>query len=251
MPSGSKIRLPRNWSNGIPEATSTTRDERIDAGQPAVPASASPAGSRAARSPAAGRGVARVSSGWLGKNFSRGMLREPAPPESRPEVWVSRSLIVISRSAATSSTSDDPLFSTATFMVLNSGMNFETGSDSRTLPSSTIMSTATPATGLVDEAMRKRVSVFIGCLESTSITPCASKSQNLASPRHQRDGTRDPVLVDVPLDRLMNPPARRRRDADLFRLRSGQVAGPGRGRDCKQRKRTEKHHETAAGSRGS
>ena len=63
----------------------------------------------------------------------------------------------------------------ATLMSLNSGMNLETGSVRRILPSSTIIMTAAPVTGLVMEAMRKMASLAIGFFDSMSIKPCASK----------------------------------------------------------------------------
>ena len=59
-------------------------------------------------------------------------------------------------------------------MFLNSGINFETGSLSETLPSSIIIIMAVPITGLVMEAMRKRESRFMGALVSRSMTPAAS-----------------------------------------------------------------------------
>ena len=53
-------------------------------------------------------------------------------------------------------------------------MYFETASASRSLPSSSIIMTATPTTGFVIEARRKTASRLIGFLVSTSIVPCAS-----------------------------------------------------------------------------
>ncbi|MEJ0039326.1 MAG: hypothetical protein WDO68_25270 [Gammaproteobacteria bacterium] len=60
-------------------------------------------------------------------------------------------------------------------MSLNDGMNFETGSVSRTLPSSTSIRIAVPATGFDIEATRKIVSFCIGFFEAASITPCACR----------------------------------------------------------------------------
>ena len=60
-------------------------------------------------------------------------------------------------------------------MPLNSGMKRDTGSVSRTLPSSTIISTAAAVIGLDVDARRKMPSFGIGFLDSTSIRPCASK----------------------------------------------------------------------------
>jgi len=68
-----------------------------------------------------------------------------------------------------------PGFGTATFMPLNSGMKRDTGSVSRTLPSSTIISTAAAVIGLDVDARRKMPSFGIGFLDSTSIKPCASR----------------------------------------------------------------------------
>ena len=64
---------------------------------------------------------------------------------------------------------------TATFISLNSGMNFETGSPSRIFPSSTSIMTATAVMGLDMEASRKMVSLAMGFFDSRSISPCASK----------------------------------------------------------------------------
>ena len=60
-------------------------------------------------------------------------------------------------------------------MLLNSGMKRDTGSARRTLPSSTIISTAAAVIGLDVEARRKMPSFGIGFLDSTSIRPCASR----------------------------------------------------------------------------
>ena len=60
-------------------------------------------------------------------------------------------------------------------MVLNSGMNAETRSVSRTLPSSTIIITATAVMGLDIDASRKIESFSIGFFDSMSASPCASK----------------------------------------------------------------------------
>ena len=60
-------------------------------------------------------------------------------------------------------------------MSLNSGMNFDTGSVIRSLPSSIIIMMATPVTGFVIEAMRNTAFFGIGSFDSRSITPCASR----------------------------------------------------------------------------
>ena len=54
-------------------------------------------------------------------------------------------------------------------------MNFDTGSLSRTLPSSTSIKIATAATGFDIDAIRKIVSVCIGFFEAMSMTPCAAR----------------------------------------------------------------------------
>ena len=56
--------------------------------------------------------------------------------------------MVISRLAFTSSISFEPSFSCATFISLNPGMNRETGSERRTLPSSTRIMIADAGDGL-------------------------------------------------------------------------------------------------------
>ena len=66
-------------------------------------------------------------------------------------------------------------FGTATIACLNSGMKRETGSLSRTLPSSIIIITATAVIGFDIEASRKIASFGIGLFASTSLRPCASK----------------------------------------------------------------------------
>ena len=60
-------------------------------------------------------------------------------------------------------------------MFLNSGMNREIGSVRRTLPSSIIISVATPTTGFVIDMMRNIAFVAIGFFASISINPCASR----------------------------------------------------------------------------
>ena len=54
-------------------------------------------------------------------------------------------------------------------------MKRDTGSVSRTLPSSISIMIATPVTGFDIDAMRKMASLRIGVFDSRSITPCASK----------------------------------------------------------------------------
>ena len=54
-------------------------------------------------------------------------------------------------------------------------MNRDTGSVSRSFPSSINIRIATPVTGLDIDAMRKIASLRIGVLLSMSIKPCASK----------------------------------------------------------------------------
>ena len=114
-----------------------------------------------------------MSSAFPGQSVPFGACLDPIPPLPRPDVCVNRSRIVTCRSAGTSSTL--PSFSTATFRSLKSGMYFETGSASRILPSSTSIMTATPVTGLVEEAMRKRASVVMGLPASASARPWAAR----------------------------------------------------------------------------
>jgi hypothetical protein len=64
---------------------------------------------------------------------------------------------------------------TATVASANAGMNLETGSVRRTLPSSISMRMATVVTGLVSEASGKMASFGSGFFESMSITPRVSK----------------------------------------------------------------------------
>ena len=150
--------------------------------------------------------------------------------------------MVISRSAVTSWTSDSGSRWTATFIPLNSGMNFETGSLSRTFPSSTIIRTATPVTGLVDEAMRKSVSLVIGCLDSRSLSPWASKCTTRPLRATSVTAARDVAIVDMTTDDLVDPVEALGRDADLLGLGPGQVVagdGPRRGQEGHGRERGE------------
>ena len=54
-------------------------------------------------------------------------------------------------------------------------MKRDTGSVSRSFPSSISIMIATPVTGFDIDAMRKMASLRIGVFESRSMTPCASK----------------------------------------------------------------------------
>ena len=54
-------------------------------------------------------------------------------------------------------------------------MNCDTGSVSRSFPSSISIRIATPVTGFDMDAIRKIASFRIGVLDSMSIRPCASK----------------------------------------------------------------------------
>ena len=163
---------------------------------------------------------------------SRGIFCVPSPPVARPEVCVSRSRIVIAPIGRDELDVRFLVLSTATFIALNSGMNFETGSSSRIFPSSISIITATPVTGLVEEAMRNegvrahrplRVEVHqaVG-LEMHHGPPAAD----------QRDGPGDPMLVDVAADHVIDPMESLGREADVFRLRPGQrvIRRDGRGR---------------------
>ena len=98
IPNGSKIRRRRNSSNVSPEATSTMRP-RVSI--PARPLYAQPVPGWKSRgaAPSAAAQPATVSVRL------RGAMREaaslPAPPLTRPDVWVIRSCTVISRFAGT------------------------------------------------------------------------------------------------------------------------------------------------------
>ena len=156
-----------------------------------------------------------------GRVDSFGACRVPIPPLPRPEVCVNRSRIVTCRSAGTSSTL--PSFSTATFRSLNSGMNFETGSVRRTLPSSISIITATPVTGLVEEAMRKRASVVIGLLRLGVRQAVGREVDDLPLAGDERHGPGDVMLVDVTLDDLVDATQPFGRDTHVLRLRPGRL----------------------------
>ncbi len=165
--------------------------EDVEPGEPAVTPQRAGLESRAPFAPSFGMYVASVSSG--ARCASDADARWPRPPLISPEPCVSRSRTVISRdrrnqidfhrwTAATapdhrlrgSGAASDPGFGTATFIPLNSGMNRDTGSVSRSLPSSTIIITATAVTGFDIEASRKMPSFGMGRLVSMSMRPCAS-----------------------------------------------------------------------------
>ena len=122
--------------------------------------------------------AARSSFGFCGSFAISARLIGPLP---RPEECVSRSRTVMARVAGTSvyfggaAPGVEPGSGTATFISLNSGMNRETGSVSRTLPSSTIIRTATAVTTFDMEASRNTESFIMGLWPSTSMRPCASK----------------------------------------------------------------------------
>ncbi len=59
---------------------------------------------------------------------------------------------------------------------LNAGRYFETGSASRSLPSSIRITAATDVTALLIDAIRKIVSFLIGTFFSMSIRPIGSKT---------------------------------------------------------------------------
>ena len=91
-------------------------------------------------------------------------------------------------------------FAIATFVSLNSGMNRDTGSVSRTFPSSTIIMMATPVTGLVIDAMRKMPSLRIGVFALEVHQPLRLEVRDAPLARHDRDGAGDLLRVDVALD---------------------------------------------------
>ncbi len=89
-------------------------------------------------------------------------------------MWRIRSCTVIGRNCGSSAISTVPsalAFFTETFVSAKAGIYFDTGSASESLPSSISISAATATIGLVIEAMRKIVSVFIGALASLSRKP--------------------------------------------------------------------------------
>ena len=126
----------------------------------------------------------------------------------------------------------------ATFVSLNSGMKRDTGSVSRSLPSSISIRMATPVIGFDIDAMRKIASFRIGVFASRSISPCASKCATL--PRRDTIVMRagDLAAVDVALDHLVDPLQPLRRQADGFGL-------VGRQRRRGQRDREEENADTA------
>ena len=97
-------------------------------------------------------------------------------------------------------------------------MKRDTGSVSRSLPSSISIRMATPVIGFDIDAIRKMASFRIGVFASRSIKPCASKCATL--PR------RDTIVIapvicaaiDVALDHLVDPLEALRRQADGFGL---------------------------------
>src|SRR5262245_42538233 len=96
-----------------------------------------------------------------------------------PAVCVRMCCSVISRSAGINRTPAPRgslgMFQTATFGFLNSGMNFDTGSFSTSLPSSISIRMATAVMGLVIDARRNKESVRSAISDSKSVVPCASK----------------------------------------------------------------------------
>ena len=121
---------------------------------------------------------ARSSFGFCGSFAISAWLMGPLPS---PEECVSRSRTVMARAAGTSvyfgSTAPGvgPGSGTATLRSLKSGRNRETGSVSRTLPSSTKIRTATAVTTFDMEANRNTASFVMGLRPSISMRPCASK----------------------------------------------------------------------------
>ena len=225
MPSGSKMRCRANWSNGIPSD--------LDRAQQDVEAEL--------------RLYAQRVPGWKssGTFLRRGMTCATVSPSFRHHVGVAarahaathqtrgvrqKIRTVISRSAGTTrlgiAAVTDPdgagatrpsVFSTTAESPCSSGMNFETGSVSRTLPSSTIIITATPTTGLVIDMMRKMASFCIGFLVSRSIRPCASKCA--MRPLRATSDTA-PANVLAAMCRCIKSPMRFKRSDEVRRLQA-------------------------------
>ena len=104
----------------------------------------------------------------------------------------------------------------------NSGRSFASGSSSRSLPCSTrIMTDVAVATGLVSEARSKTVSRVIGSSAgSTPATPRTATYAILPAPADEHDRPRDLLLGDRPVDRVVDPSARRGRSKpELARAR--------------------------------
>ena len=97
-------------------------------------------------------------------------------------------------------------------------MNFDTGSFSRTLPSSISIRMATPVIGLDMEAIQNRPSLgmgFVGCQIHQAMR---FEMRDAALTRDQGNGAGDVVRVNVALDGFMDSLQAVRRKADLFRF---------------------------------
>ena len=104
---------------------------------------------------------------WL-IGISGGAITKP-----RPKVWLSRSSRVISRWAATVSSSGPSIrFSTRRFF--SSGSQRSTGSSRAILPASTRVMATAAVIGLVIEAMRKIASRLTGAAPSKVVEPTAT-----------------------------------------------------------------------------
>ena len=98
MPSGSKMRRRRNSSNVSPEATSTMRPSVSIPAKPLY-AQRAPGWKSRGAAPSAAAQSATVTASPRGAMRAAASL--PAPPLTRPDVWVSRSRTVTSRLAGT------------------------------------------------------------------------------------------------------------------------------------------------------
>src|SRR5512143_4336528 len=97
-----------------------------------------------------------------------------------PDLWVSRSRNVIGRSAGYV-WSRGPLGERRTRICENSGAQRVIGSLNANRPSSNSISATVEVIGFVIEAMRKRVFLAIGRLDSTSLQPTAAVCITLPS----------------------------------------------------------------------
>ena len=105
---------------------------------------------------------------------------------------------------------------TATVMFFHSGMNFEIGSCSRTLPSSIIISVATPMTGLVIDMMREDAVLDHRLLGFQVHRPERFVIADAAVARDQRHRAREAAGGDVPLHELGNPLQAVSRETDFL-----------------------------------
>jgi hypothetical protein len=218
------LRVRKNLSSGMPDATSMTRPS-VSNPAPGLYVQREPGWNSSVVPPSRGMYCASVSPS-LRATLSMSLL--PIGPLPRPgrvrEQILDRDLALrghgVERRACPPLPRPTPIASreTPTFMLRNSGMKRATGSLSRTFPSSTSIMIAVPTTGLGHRRDANHVRRRHAFLRFQVRHALCREVHDLPAPRDGRDRTGEIAASDAPLNHLRDALQALGRDADFLGL---------------------------------